>query len=94
MVYCAVAGSYNHSNKKNIIEKISYFRLPSDESLRRTWVSKIRRQELPANYNSIRFCHIHFEEDQFQLHLQVCRFYIPIKTLSSFVSFHVFGNTF
>ena len=41
----------------------SYFRFLSDESLRRTLLSKITRQDLPANYNSIRFCHIHFEED-------------------------------
>ena len=42
MVYCAAVGCYNHSNKKNTTEKISYFRLPSDESLRRTWLSKLR----------------------------------------------------
>ena len=27
MVYCAVVGCYNHSNKKSITEKINYFRL-------------------------------------------------------------------
>ena len=43
MVYCAVVGCYNHSNKKNNTEKISYFCLPSDEYLRRTWLSKIKR---------------------------------------------------
>ena len=71
MVYCAVAGCYNSSYKKNITKKIVYFRLPSDESLRRTWFSKIRRQKLPANYNSIRVCHINFEEDQFQRDLAI-----------------------
>ena len=64
MVYCAVAGCCNRSNKKNIPQK----------SLRRTWLSKIRRQGLPVNYNSIRVCHIHFEEDQFQRDLQACSF--------------------
>ena len=28
MVYCAVTGCYNHSNKINSTENISYFRLP------------------------------------------------------------------
>ena len=80
MVYCAAVGCYNHSNKTNTTEKISYFRLPSDESLRRTWLSKIKRQDLPANYDSIRVCHVHFEEDQFQRDLQICGFFIcPIK---------------
>ena len=92
MVYCAVIGCYNHSNKKYTTEKISYFRLPSDESLRRTWLSKIKRQDLPANYDSIRVCHVHFEEDQFQRNLQVCGlFYLSIKILSSFISFHGFN---
>ena len=49
MVYWAAVGCYNHSNKKNTTEKISYFRLPSDESLRRTRLSKIKRQDIPAN---------------------------------------------
>ena len=74
MVYCAVVGCYNDSNKKNTTEKISYFRLPSDESLRRTWVSKIKRQDLPANYDSIRVCHVHGEEDQFQSYLRYAVF--------------------
>ena len=92
MVYCAVVGSYNHPNKKNTTEKISYFRSPSDESPRRTWLSKIQRQDLPANYDSILVCHVHFEEDQFQRDLQVCGFfYLSIKILSSFISFHGFN---
>ena len=74
MVYGTVFACYNHSNKKNKTDKISYFRLPSDEGLRRTWLSKIRRQDLPVNYNSIRVCHIHFEEDHFQRDYQVCGF--------------------
>ena len=72
MLYCVVVGCYNHSNNKNITEKISYFRLPSDESLRRTWLSKIKRQDLPANYDSICVCHVHFAEDHFKRDLQVC----------------------
>ena len=28
MVYCVVVGCYNHSNKINSTENISYFRLP------------------------------------------------------------------
>ena len=77
MVYCAVVGCYNHSKKKNTTEKISYFRLPSDENLRRTFLSKIKRQDLPANYDSIRVSLVHFEEDQFQRDLQVCGF-LPV----------------
>ena len=93
MIYGAVVGCYNHSSKKNATGKISYFCLPSDESLRRTWLSKIKRQDLPANYDSIRVCHVHFEEDQFQRDLQVCGFfYLSIKILSSFISFHGFNE--
>ena len=55
MVYCAVVGCYNNSNRKNTTEKVSSFRLPFDESHRKTWLSKIRRQDLPANYNSTVF---------------------------------------
>ena len=65
MVYRAVVCCYNHSNKKDTTEEISYFRLASDESLRRTWLSRIQREDLPANYDSIRVRHVHFEEDQF-----------------------------
>ena len=37
-------------------------------------------------------CHVHFEEDQFQRDLQVCGFfYLSIKILSSFISFHGFN---
>ena len=87
MVYCAVVGCYKHSNKKNTTEMISYFCLPSDESLHRTWLSKIKRQNLPVN--SIRVCNVQFEENQFQRDLQVCGFsYLSIKILSSFISFH------
>ena len=74
MVYCVVVGCYNHSKKKNTTEKNSYFCLPSDGNLRRTFLSKIKRQDLPANYDSIRVSLVHFEEDQFQRDLQVCGF--------------------
>ena len=53
MVYCAVVGCCNYSDKKNATEKISYFRLLSDESHHRTWLSEIRRKDLPVNQNSI-----------------------------------------
>ena len=75
MLYCAVVCCCNHSNKKNTTEKISYFRLSSDEKLHRTWLSKIKRQDLLANYDSIHVCHVHFEEDQFQRDLLVCGFF-------------------
>ena len=92
MVYHAVVCCYNHSNKKDTTEEISYFRLASDESLRRTWLSRIQREDLPANYDSIRVRHVHFEEDQFQRDLQVCGFfYLSNKILSSFISFHGFN---
>ena len=79
MVCCDVVGCCNHSNKKNTTEKISYFCPPSAERLRGTWLSKIKRQDLPANYDSIHVCHVHFE-DQFQRDIQVCGFFIsPLK---------------
>ena len=65
---------------KYTTEIISYFRLSSDKNLRRTWLSKIKRQDLPANHDSIRVCHVHFEEDQFQRNLQTCFFFVcPLK---------------
>ena len=42
MVYRAVPGYYNHSNKKHTTEKITYSQLACDESLCRTWSDKIR----------------------------------------------------
>ena len=70
--------------RKIPLKKISYFLLPFDASLLRTWLSKIRRQDIPENYDSIRVSHIHFEEDS-----SYVVFYLPIKTLSSFALFHV-----
>ena len=93
MVYCTVVGCYNHSNENNTTKKISYFRLLSDESLRRTWLSKIKRQDLSANYDSIRVCHVHFEEDQFQRDLQVCDFFMcPLKLRLFHFMILMYGN--
>ena len=54
MVYCAVLLVVTMIKIRKISEKIRCFCLPSDETLRRTWLNKIKREDLPANCNSIR----------------------------------------
>ena len=91
MVYYAVVGCYNHSKMKDTTEKISYFRLPSEESLRRTWLSRIRRQDLQQITIAFVLAVSILKKISFNTIYRHVVFYLPIKSLFSFVSFHVFN---
>ena len=67
MVICAVVGCDSDSTKG---KKVSLFRLPKDEKLKKIWITKLKRTNLPTEKN-IRVCHLHFEESGFERDLKV-----------------------
>ena len=85
MVYCVFVGYCvvavdNHSNKKYTTEKASYFRLPSDESLRRTWLSKIKRQDLQQIMIAFAFVMYNLKKISFNaIYRYVVFFICPLK---------------
>ena len=74
MVICAAVGCSTDTTKT---KNVSFFRLPKDKSLRKQWIHKLKRDNLPAEKN-IRICHLHFEESSFKRDLQVS-FFLLIK---------------
>ena len=62
MVNCAIVGCSNNSRKD--VGGISYYRLPKNDMLKKTWLIKIGRDKsnLPKEDN-IRICHVHFTEE-------------------------------
>ena len=69
MVYCSAVGCKSNSSAKNDV-KISFFRLPRDEKLKKQWLANIKRENIPQ-HSSIRLCHLHFEESCFKRDLKV-----------------------
>ena len=67
MVICAAVGCSSETGKT---KNISIFRLPRDKLLRKEWLHKLKRTNLPAEDN-IRICHLHFTEDCFERDLKV-----------------------
>lgn len=64
MPYCMVPSCTNCS-KKTKGSDISYHRLPNDQQMRRTWLRRIRRMNLPKA-NSCYVCSAHFTPDCFE----------------------------
>ena len=64
MPYCMVPGCTNCS-KKTKGSDISYHRLPNDQQMRRTWLRRVRRDNLPKA-NSCYVCSVHFTPDCFE----------------------------
>ncbi|XP_046856134.1 THAP domain-containing protein 1-like [Xenia sp. Carnegie-2017] len=64
MPYCMVPGC-NNCSKKTKGSEISFHRLPNDKNLRRKWLSRVRRENLPKA-NSCYVCSAHFTPDCFQ----------------------------
>ena len=56
MVICAAVGCSSETGKT---KNISIFRLPRDKLLRKEWLHKLKRTNLPAEDN-ISICHLHF----------------------------------
>ena len=48
MVICAVVGCDSDSTKG---KKVSLFRLPKDEKLKKIWITKLKRTNLPTEKN-------------------------------------------
>ena len=73
MVICAVVGCDSDSTKG---KKVSLFRLPKDEKLKKIWITKLKRTNLPTEKNirvckEVGVCHLHFEESGFERDLKV-----------------------
>ena len=70
MVYCCAVNCSNNSKGKGKEKNISFFRLPRDESLKKVWLAKIKRSNLPDE-NNVRLCSNHFEENCYERDLKV-----------------------
>ena len=64
MPYCMVPGCTNCS-KKTKGSDVSYHRLPNEQQLRKTWLRRIRRDNLPKA-NSCYVCSAHFAAECFE----------------------------
>jgi len=69
MVNCCVPQCTNYSSKTKG-QGISYHRIPTDPELQRSWIARIRRQNLPALKNCY-VCSAHFTSDCFELRAQI-----------------------
>ena len=56
----------NNTRRGN--KNISFYRLPRDNSFKKMWIQKIKRENLP-NHENIRLCH--FEDSCFERDLKV-----------------------
>jgi len=66
MVHCCVPGCINHSSKTcNII----YHRIPNGKGLRKAWLPRIRRDNLPPFQNCY-VCSEHFTDNCFEADLK------------------------
>ena len=63
MVNCCVPGCTNYSQKTK--GQVSYHRFPEDEKLRRAWINRIRRDNLPPLENCY-VCSEHFLPEEFE----------------------------
>ena len=68
MVHCVAVDCVNNTRGGN--KNISFYRLPRDNSLKKIWIQKIKRENLP-NQENIRLCHLHFEDSCFERDLKV-----------------------
>ena len=71
MVYCSAVGCQNNSSKKKEQpQEISFYRLPHDVNLKKEWINNLKRANVPKE-ETVRVCHIHFEENCFERDLKV-----------------------
>ena len=68
MVHCAAVDCVNNTRGGN--KNISFYRVPRDNSLKKIWIQKIKRENLP-NQENIRLCHLHFEDSCFERDLKI-----------------------
>lgn len=65
MVHCCVPGCTNYSAKT---DGIIYHKIPKDSRLRKSWIARIRRENLPLLGNCY-VCSSHFDSDYFEVDL-------------------------
>ena len=70
MTWCAVVDCHNNSFTKGRKE-VRFFGFPKDTALRKQWIHKIKRENLPKNPT---VCEEHFEKSCFKRDLQVSKF--------------------
>ena len=63
-----ICAAVNCSNKSSKVKNITLFSLPRNDALRKQWLAKLKRENLP---NDIRDCSEHFEESCFKRDLEV-----------------------
>ena len=68
MVNCCVPQCTNYSAKTQ--GRVSYHRFPEDDRLKKTWIQRIRRENLPPIKNCY-VCSDHFLPDQFETNLSL-----------------------
>ena len=68
MVNCCVPGCTNYSAKSKEAG-ISYHKIPKEKSLRKAWIARLRRDNLPPTENCY-VCSEHFTEDCFVSNLK------------------------
>ena len=73
MGYCVAVGCQSRSSRKhesvNSDVNISFYRLPSNPTLKKIWIQKIKREDFPTDESkqkNIRICHLHFDESCFK----------------------------
>ena len=70
MTWCVVVDCHNNSFTKERKE-VRFFGFPKDAALRKQWIHKIKRENLPKNPT---VCEEHFEKSCFKRDLQVSKF--------------------
>ena len=68
MPHCMVPGCTNGSRKTRD-SNVSYHRLPSDKQMQKTWLARVRRDNIPKP-NSCYVCSAHFTGDCFETSLK------------------------
>ena len=67
MVHCVVVDCVNNTRGGN--KNIKFYRLPRDDSLKKIWIQKIKRENLPMQEH-ISLCNLHFEDSCFERDLK------------------------
>ena len=73
MVGCAAVACKNNSSFETSNGVESFYRLPRDSKLKRTWLANIKI--LYPKEENTRVCHLHFEETCFQRDLKTVYIY-------------------
>ena len=70
MVYCSAVDCKSNSSRRKEEIYISFYGLPRDYGLKRKCISALKRESLRKE-ESIKICHLHFDENCFERDLKV-----------------------